>query len=299
MRSRGQSTIITYRALRMGVVAAALLLMVSLVGEVIRTHGLLLTSISASFYSPVRNVLVGVLMATGMALIAIMGREKGEDEALNLAGMLAPTIGLLPTTVGPSAPGACREGVAKCIPAATLVDVENNVSSLLMLGLLVLAGALVYVLRTYGAGSVQLRRMALPAAVWLVSALLWLFAHELVLVHGHNVAAFFFFLALAYVARINAEDPPEGRTVMRLTPRGYQRWYHVISAAMTVSIVVTAVYDIAILLRWLPDAYPQWFFVAESLLLVLFVAFWILQTMHFWRDGVPDGLDGDPEPAAA
>ncbi len=105
MPSRSQSAIITYRALRMGVVAAALLLMASLVLEIVRTRRLELTSISASFYSPVRNVFVGVLVATGLALIAIMGREKSEDGSLNLAGMLAPTIGMLPTTVGPSAPG--------------------------------------------------------------------------------------------------------------------------------------------------------------------------------------------------
>ena len=101
MPSRSQSAIITYRALRMGVVAAALLLMASLVLEIVRTRRLELTSISASFYSPVRNVFVGVLVATGLALIAIMGREKSEDGSLNLAGMLAPTIGMLPTTVGP------------------------------------------------------------------------------------------------------------------------------------------------------------------------------------------------------
>src|SRR5664279_5867479 len=156
MPSRSQSAIITYRALRMGVVAVSLLLMVSLVLEIIRTKGLQLTSISASYYSPVSRVFVGVLVATGMALIAIMGREKNEDGALNLAGMLAPTIGMLPTTVGPSAPGACQTGVSKCIPTATLVDVENNVSALLVLGLIVLVGALIYVLRTHGAGSVQL-----------------------------------------------------------------------------------------------------------------------------------------------
>ena len=57
MPSRSQSAIMTYRALRMGVVAAALLLMVSLVLEIVRTGGLQLTSISASYYSPVRNVL--------------------------------------------------------------------------------------------------------------------------------------------------------------------------------------------------------------------------------------------------
>lgn len=298
MPSRSQSAIITYRALRMGVVAAALMLMVSLVLEIIRTGGLQLTSISASFYSPVRNVFVGVLVATGMALAAIMGREKGEDSALNLAGMLAPTIGMLPTTVGPSAPGACREGVAKCIPVSTLVDVENNVSSLLVLGLVVLVGALIYVLRTYGARSAQLRRMILPAALWLVSAALWLFARELMFVHGHNLAAFFFFLLLAWVARINALDPPEGTTVMGLRPKDYQRGYRIISTAMIVTIVLTAVYDIAILLGWLPNPYPEWFFVAESLLLTLFIAFWILQTAHFWHDGVPDAVEGTVETAA-
>ena len=48
MPSRSQSAIMTYRAMRMGVVAAALLLMVSLVLEIVRTRGLELTSISAS-----------------------------------------------------------------------------------------------------------------------------------------------------------------------------------------------------------------------------------------------------------
>ena len=295
MPSRSQSAIMTYRALRMGVVAAALLLMASLVLEIIRTSGLQLTSISASFYSPVRNVFVGVLVATGMALIAIMGREKNEDGALNLAGMLAPTIGMLPTTVGPSAPGACQAGVSKCIPISTLADVENNVSSLLILGLVALVGALVYVLRTHGPGSAQLRRMILPALLWLVSAVLWLFARELMFVHGHNLAAFFFFLLLAWVARINAMDPPEGATVLGLRPQDYQRGYQVISWAMIVTIVLTAVYDIGILLTWFPDPFPQRFFVAESVLLALFIAFWILQTAHFWHDGVPEEAAGASE----
>jgi len=187
----------------------------------------------------VRNVFVGVLVATGMALIAIMGREKSEDGALNLAGMLAPTIGMLPTTVGPSAPGACREGVAKCIPVSVLTDVENNVSALLILGLVGLVGALVYVVRTYGWGSAQLRRIVLPALLWLVSSVLWLFARELMFLHGHNLAAFFFFLLLAWVARINALDPPEGPTVMGLRPRDYQRGYQIISTAMIATIVLT------------------------------------------------------------
>jgi len=298
MPSRNQSAIMTYRALRMGVVAAALLLMVSLVLEIVRTGGLQLTSISASYYSPVRNVFVGVLVATGMALIAIMGREKNEDGALNLAGMLAPTIGMLPTTVGPSAPGACREGVAKCIPNSTLIDVENNVSALLILGLLGLVGALVYVIRTHGFGSAQMRRIVLPALLWLVSSVLWLFARELMFLHGHNLAAFFFFLLLAWVARINALDPPEGSTVMGLRPRDYQRGYQIISAAMIATIVLTAIYDIAILLGWLPNPYPQWFFVAEAALLVLFIAFWILQTAHFWHDGVPDAAAGTTDTPA-
>ena len=298
MPSRSQSAITTYRALRMGVVAAALLLMASLVLEIVRTCGLQLTSISASYYSPVRNVFVGVLVATGLALIAIMGREKSEDGALNLAGMLAPTIGMLPTTVGPSAPGACREGVAKCIPVSVLTDVENNVSALLILGLVGLVGALVYVVRTYGWGSAQLRRIVLPSLLWLVSSALWLFARELMFVHGHNLAAFCFFLLLAWVARINALDPPDGPTVMGLTPRAYQRGYQLISTAMIATIVLTAIYDIAILLGWLPNPYPQWFFVAESLLLALFIAFWMLQTAHFWQDGVPDGAAGATETPA-
>jgi len=85
---------------------------------------------------------------------------------------------------------------------------------------------------------------------------------------------------------------------MGLTPRAYQRGYQLISTAMIATIVLTAIYDIAILLGWLPNPYPQWFFVAESLLLALFIAFWMLQTAHFWQDGVPDGAAGATETPA-
>ena len=65
-----------------------------------------------------------------------------------------------------------------------------------------------------------------------------------------------------------------------------------------VTIVLTAIYDIGIMLTWLPDPFPQWFFVAESLLLALFIAFWTLQTAHFWRAGVPDDAAGAEETVA-
>ena len=85
---------------------------------------------------------------------------------------------------------------------------------------------------------------------------------------------------------------------MGLRPRDYQRGYQIISAAMIATIVLTAIYDIAILLGRLPNPYPQWFFVAESLLLVLFIAFWTLQTAHFWHDGVPDAAAGTTDTPA-
>ncbi|HEV2758739.1 MAG TPA: hypothetical protein VGV86_04135, partial [Acidimicrobiales bacterium] len=62
----------TFRMLRCAIVAATLVLAVALVMEAART-GSIRGSISAYFYSPVRSIFVGCLMAIGLCLIAIQG----------------------------------------------------------------------------------------------------------------------------------------------------------------------------------------------------------------------------------
>jgi hypothetical protein len=53
-------------------------------------------SISAYFHSPVRSIFVGCLMAIGVCLIAIQARTVWEETFLNLAGLFAFVVALVP-----------------------------------------------------------------------------------------------------------------------------------------------------------------------------------------------------------
>src|SRR5688572_22472438 len=89
----------TYRYVRIGMVGAVVLLAGSVLLEQREvTNGCWQTSISAYYYTPVRAVFVGVLMAIGLMLIVIKGNNELEDGCLNVAGMLAPVVALVPTS---------------------------------------------------------------------------------------------------------------------------------------------------------------------------------------------------------
>ncbi|MDP8988060.1 MAG: hypothetical protein M3N11_06900, partial [Actinomycetota bacterium] len=55
-------------------------------------------SISAYYYTPVRGIFVGAIIAVGFSLIVIKGRGMLEDTALNFAGIFAPIVAVAPTT---------------------------------------------------------------------------------------------------------------------------------------------------------------------------------------------------------
>jgi len=54
--------------------------------------------VSAYYYTPVRAILVGALVAIGFGLVVIQGRTTFEDSALNVTGMLAPLVAVVPTS---------------------------------------------------------------------------------------------------------------------------------------------------------------------------------------------------------
>src|SRR5690349_9423078 len=60
-------------------------------------------SISAYQYTPVRGFFVGVTFALGICLICLRGSTEIEDALLNIAGMLAPVVALVPTEYSVSA----------------------------------------------------------------------------------------------------------------------------------------------------------------------------------------------------
>src|SRR4051812_23085950 len=99
----------TYRCLRLGIVGMVLLLAVSLVIEIVNAPGCVQTSISAYYYTPVRNIFVGALVAIGLCLIVIRGCSRWQDFFLNMAGMLAPIVALVPTGFSGRCPASNRK----------------------------------------------------------------------------------------------------------------------------------------------------------------------------------------------
>src|SRR4051794_20252797 len=86
------------------------------------------SSISAYYYTPVRAVFVGALLAIGVCLVCLRGNRDLEDLALNLAGVSAAVVALVPT---PNV-GLCTSAPAERDTVAH--NVANNVFALLIVG---------------------------------------------------------------------------------------------------------------------------------------------------------------------
>src|SRR5205807_1298280 len=54
-------------------------------------------SISAYYYTPVRNYFVGAIIGIAVCLLCLRGNGPVEDVFLNIAGTLAPVVALVPT----------------------------------------------------------------------------------------------------------------------------------------------------------------------------------------------------------
>ena len=286
--AHSESTRKTYRYLRLTVVALALLLMASLVIEIGWGESGWLASVSAYYYTPVRSIFVGSLMSTGFALVAIKGRDGAEDTMLNLAGMLAPVVALVPTPVDASGGIVCPHPEPRCVPAEFLPSIANNVTALIVVGAL----ALVVAWRTAWAAGTPTRAVLVGLigsfVVWAGFALWFLLGRSSFLAGAHYAAAVPFFALVAGVAVINARWAASRVRVRGLRPSQYRTAYSGIAGGMLATIAVAGL--LAVVDRLAGMALPtSWLFVVETILIILFTVFWACQTAENWDDGIPDG----------
>jgi hypothetical protein len=270
----------SYRLLRLSVVALALLLATSLALEIARRGGEQLGSISAYYYSPVRSVLVGSLVAIAPALIAIKGRRGWEDALLDIAGMVVPLVAVVPAsrTLGTD---VCGPNLERCIPPELEPAVENNVTSLLVVG----AAALLFAWWSRGRIRERTTALGLVAAtgVWLASTLWFWLGRDSFLAQAHYVAAIVFFGLVAAVAFLNGRQAPGRLNVPVLAPIRYGQAYRAIGGLMVATILVAIVLFAGNTFIGL----ELWFsttFLIEAVLLGLFVTFWIFQTAENWDE---------------
>lgn len=268
---------LTYRYLRVSVAVMGLLLFVG-IGLDASSGGERFGSISGYFYSPVRSLFVGALVAIGPALVAIKGRPGWEDMLLDLAGMVIPVVALVPAPrdLGQA---VCGAGIERCVPPDLVGAVVNNVTALAVMGVPLLVFA-------WWTGRRALGGPALPGLLTATGAYLmlvvWFWAwRQTFLVAAHDVAAIAFFLLTAAVAWINGRGVQTRTTARVLTPMHYAHAYRVIAAVMVTTLVAAvAGWALGSAGAWTPPF--GWVFVVESMLLAAFIMFWLLQTAENW-----------------
>ena len=283
----------SYRYLRLSIVVVVAALVAAVVIERVDA-GCWQTSISAYYYTPARAVFVGALMAIGLSLIVIKGSTGWEDVFLNVAGMLAPVVALVPI----GNPGTCWS--IEPIPLPTVTDpqtgdvelaawvernIENNIEALLWAG----AGALlVAALIAAVAFAVGVRRgeRRTVSNLWtgpqrgtflsLVAVSAFLVAGAALFAtwdrfeeNAHGLAAYAMFGCLGAAAVVNALE------CRKFGLRWYVRLYGLIAVLMGAAALMILVKD-----------WDHKTLVLEMAEIGLFAGFWIVQTRELWHTTV-------------
>lgn len=279
-RYTGAEAATTYRYLRLGMVAMVVLLAVSILYERTQAPGCWQTSISAYHYTPVRSVFVGVLVAIGLCLIVIRGRDRWQDLFLNVAGMLAMVVALVPTSDSGSclstsdlAAAAGADAAPRAIAPVDIASVQNNLVALFVTAALAVVVAYAWPRsRRTVAERERIEQVSVSLAVTTIvvgvgSALfVWTDWFERI-AHLAAAAGMFLCLGVAVFIRWRASR----RTSHGPIYRGI--WQGMALTAMVGVVLALLSFDHTLL-------------VVEAIEVALFVAFWIARAHQDWRPTV-------------
>jgi ABC-type Co2+ transport system permease subunit len=230
-------------------------------------------SISAYYYTPVRGFLVGALVTIGACLVCLKGNTDAEDILLNLAGMFAPVVALVPT---PS-PGSCASVLGTTNERNA--DIANNFPVLLGVGLLAIAVLLVLevisLARGKGGSSTPARIGFLVAVAVLVLGWYMYKQHRGFFegantLNAHDTAASLMFACIGLVVLLNA---------IHTWSQGAVAWFYLATFALMVASIV-----VFVILHHNGWDYSVIF--VEICMISLFALFWIIQTAELWNEGL-------------
>jgi hypothetical protein len=280
--------LITYRYLRMSLVAVLAMLACAVVIEWQGSGNPLLPSISDYYWTPVRSVFVGALVALGIGMVVLKPDNELEDIFLNIAGVLAPVVAFVPT---PDV-GTCQVndgGDFVDAAQATIDGIKNNVPALLIAGAIAIGILLVFTkvipeetkFPPLQDGARLARKLGFAAVVvLLVGAVLWFRAGGTSFeCNAHYAAAFTLFGCIIAVAILNAigkyRDSRKKKPTDRVSP--VNRY----SAIAFLMLVVLAIGLVAMAAGW-----DYWVMFVEAGVLTLFILFWILQSWDLWNRAI-------------
>jgi hypothetical protein len=276
----------TYRYLRGAMVGLLLALLVSVVLQwwLGTDRSCWLGSISAYYFTAARTVFVGTLCALGIALLAYEGHSPEENVLLDFSGFMALLVAAVPTVpdtrCGPNAFDESTDEIAAGIGIGvpTLVVVA-------LVALLVIA-----VIRVRSMRDGTLARPA-PRVVVLAVVCAGIVVIELVLVavlRGPHVAVAHAIAASTMVAgaiavmvcsAVRVDERHGASASEQATAAAYRRTY------LTLAIVLGVLLALTVALHLTVSGFGLTVLVAEVVILVLFGAYWVVQTVELWNLG--------------
>lgn len=276
--------VVTYRYLRLAIVVVTSSLLISIAFEAFGEE-CAVGSISGYYYTPVRAVFVGGLIAIGVCLIAIKEDTPLKDSLLNLSGALAPIVAFVPTTFPGCGCTSTRAGRFDTGPG-----IVNNIAAYAIAGAIaIVIGAVVAWKHHEKFGSFDtaaLTVLALAGAM-LGAGLAWYFRwNRNFLDHAHFTSAIGLFAVVGVVMVLNALDE-EKRS-------GLRRIYFGTAGFMVVGAVATVIVDRVILDNWQHQVLTL-----ELVAMAAFLAYWAVQTIQHWDAGIKGAAPASPLPPAA
>jgi hypothetical protein len=278
----------TWRYLRASMIGFVLAIFIGVGFERSKAPGCFQTSISAYYYTPVHGIFIGALVAVGTCLICLRGNTDAEDILLNLAGMFAPVVALVPT------PGTGTCGSVLTTTENRDVNISNNIFVLLTVGA---AGFLVLaVISIVG----HARRGSWPPPLCLIGYGLALVVWGYAVVtfawfrtffrdtahYSAAIALFVCFLAVVVLDAINFKVHKEPDTAAQRVPdkvkATFLSWrnpYAVIALVMIADAIGWGI--VGLVFNW-----SHWIIWIEATLIALFAVFWGWQTSELWSEGL-------------
>ncbi len=304
----------TYRYLRIAMVAAVVAIFISI--AVVSLDGFAwLPSISHYYYSPARLVFAGALVAATAALLALSG-DGGQRAWLDTAAFFAPLIAIVPTRIGngevPGLESACPENT-ECIPDEAIPYISVGMWTWAILALFITSFAVIRVAREgilFEREFQKKQPLSMIVKAWLPIAICWallfvyvfswLSAPDRFVEWAHFASASTFFVIITIVAlnqvryefigswaKAVSERNPWKRIWLLIRrelgwiPKIIMTLRGLIAALMLVDIAA-AVYILKRDFSWGFAMQPIFF--VEAFALVLFAAFWVIETKRKWND---------------